>query len=332
MRKIFLGIGIFVIAGGYLFIIPRFAVAPVINGERVFVPEKETEKNVSSSIKILFTGDLMLDRGVKYYIEKEGDGRYRFPFEKIHDYLSSFDAVIPNLEGPISDKGTKVGSIYSFRMDPKALDVFPYANIRAVNIANNHAWDYGREAFEDTLRRLEESGVGYFGGGMNETDAYAPYILEKEEIRVGILGFTEFLEYARAGNGTSGIAFAETEKIKSAIREAARQNLNALIVVFHFGEEYFLEPIERQIFLARLAINEGADMVVGHHPHVIESSEEYKGKPIFYSLGNFIFDQNFSEETMTPGFLEVEISKQGITSVFLKEGSLTPFYQVVPPK
>lgn len=331
MRKILLGAGMFVIAGGYLLIVSRPAVAPTMNGERVSVPEKEMEETVPSSIKMLFTGDLMLDRGVKYYIEKEGSGEYRFPFEKVHDYLSSFDAVIPNLEGPVSDKGTKVGSIYSFRMDPKAIDVFPYANIRAVNIANNHAWDYGREAFEDTLRRLKENGVGYFGGGMDEAEAYAPYVIEKDGIRVGLLGFTEFLEFARARNETSGIAFAETKKIKSAIQEAKNRNFDAIIVVFHFGEEYLSEPIERQIFLARLAIDEGADMVVGHHPHVIESSEEYKEKPIFYSLGNFVFDQNFSEETMTPGFLEVGISKQGIDSALLKKGSLTKFYQAIPP-
>jgi len=332
MRKILLGVGALVIVGGYFLIVSRFAVAPVINKERVFIPEEKTEETVPSPVKILFAGDLMLDRGVKYYIEKEGGGDYRFPFEKIRDYLISFEAVIPNLEGPVSDKGMRMGSIYSFRMDPEALGAFSYANIRAVNVANNHAWDYGREAFEDTLLRLKENNVGYFGGGIDETEAYAPYVFEKDGIRVGLLGFTEFLEHAQAGNKKSGIAFTDTKKIKSAIREAKNQSFNALIVVFHFGEEYLPEPIERQIFLAHLAVDEGADLVVGHHPHIIESSEMYKDRQIFYSLGNFVFDQYFSEETMTPGFLEVEISEQGIASAVLRKGYSTPFYQVISPK
>lgn len=338
MRKTLLIVGMFALVGGCALIASQYVSAPTIPHERIFVSEPDiSDNNILEpqellSLRVLFVGDLMLDRGVKYYVEKVGGGDYTFPFAKIKTYLDSFDAVIPNLEGPVSDKGMRVGSIYSFRMDPKVLDVFSYANIRVVNVANNHAWDYGRDAFLDTIYRLRNKNIGYFGGGKTETEAYAPYVFEKNDIRVGLLGFTEFSEYAQASGDDGGIAFTDVEKIKTAIQNAKKNDLDALIVSFHFGEEYLPEPVNRQVYLARLAIDQGVDLVVGHHPHVIESSEIYKEKNIFYSLGNFIFDQSFSEETMTPGFLEVEISKQGISSVILKKGSMTKFYEVLPPE
>ena len=342
MRKVLLPLGIATFLIGSLVLLSQYTVIQIMPENSAYTlgtaVQKETPEEVlvperaSSSIKILFTGDLMLDRGVKHYVEKIGAGDYTFPFVKIKIYLDSFDAVIPNLEGPVSDTGVNQGNLYSFRMDPKIFDVFPYANIKAVNVANNHAWDYGRDAFLDTIVRLKEKHIGFFGGGANETEAYAPYVFEANGVRVGILGFTEFLEFAEANGVGGGIAFTDVEKIKTAIQNAKKKDLDVLIVVYHFGEEYVSEPVLRQKNLAHLAIDEGADLVVGHHPHIIESSETYKGKQVFYSLGNFVFDQGFSKETMTPGFLEMEISKDGIESAVLKNGSMTKYFEVIPPE
>lgn len=342
MRKIILLLGIAVSLLGGL-ILFRDAVVRRVSENTFYTTGNTVQKDASgeasasvparrSFVRILFAGDLMLDRGVKHYIEKIGAGDYTFPFVKIKTYLDSFDAVIPNLEGPVSDKGLNQGNLYSFRMDPKIFDIFSYANIQAVNVANNHAWDYGHDAFLDTITRLKEKNIGFFGGGENEAEAYAPYVLEKNGIRIGILGFTEFLEYAKAGEASGGIAFAAEEKIKSSIQNAKKKNLDALIVIYHFGEEYRREPVNRQKNLARLAIDEGADLVVGHHPHIIESQEVYKKKHIFYSLGNFVFDQGFSKETMIPGFLEIVVSKKGIESAILKKGSMTDYFEVIPPE
>lgn len=338
MRRLLIIIGTLVLIAGFWLLIFQYAslfrttedpATPLPHANiQIQMPDPEP---IASSLRILFTGDLMLDRGVRYYVEKIGGGDYTFPFTKIKSYLDSFDVVIPNLEGPVSDKGVKAGSIYSFRMDPKVFETFSYANIHAVNVANNHAWDYGRVAFEDMLRRLKEKNIGYFGGGISEAEAYAPHILEKNGVRVGILGFTEFLEHAQADGDGGGIAFTDMEKIKSAIQNAKTNATDAVIVVYHFGEEYIPEPIARQVDLARFAIDEGADLVVGHHPHVVESSEIYKERQIFYSLGNFIFDQSFSKETMTPGFLEVTVSTLGIESALLRRGSMTQYYEVIPP-
>ena len=298
---------------------------PVPTASSTVAPSENTE------INILFAGDLMLDRGVEYYVNKLAAGDSKFPFEKAAEYLNSFDAVITNLEGPVSDKGVLSGSIYSFRMSPSVLAVFPYANIKAVNVANNHAWDYGRDAFEDTLARLKENNIGYFGGGKSENEAYSPYIFEKNGIKIAILGFTEFLESVRANGNEAGIAFSSPEKMEAAIK-AAKQKTNIVIAQFHFGEEYRETPVERQVNIARAAIDAGADIVIGHHPHVVETSEEYKGKMIFYSLGNFVFDQGFSKETMSPGLLEVGITANGIEKAVLRQTSLTKYFELLPPE
>jgi len=294
-------------------------------------PIQKEEKKESAPITLLFAGDLMLERGVEYYTEKIGGGNRNFPFLLAEEYLNSFDTVIVNLEGPISDKGVKLGSIYSFKMNPEVIPAIMRANIGVVNFANNHVWDYGRDAFEDTLTRLENAKIGYFGAGWNESSAYGAYMWQKDDVRVAFLGFSEFLPHVEAGKQTSGIAYAGPKKIKTAI-ETAKKNSDVVIVSFHFGEEYFSEPIERQEYLAHIAVDAGADLVIGHHPHVIETEEMYNGVKIFYSLGNLIFDQNFSEETMTPGLLEVEIKEKKITSTTLKKAKLNKFYQLIPPK
>lgn len=270
----------------------------------------------------------MLDRGVRLHVERptEGKGDPNFSFDLVREYLTSFDAVIANLEGPVSDRGERVGSIYSFRMNPDVIPALRNANIRAVSIANNHAWDYGRAAFEDTLQRFAAAGIGIFGGGMDEAAAYAPHVLTIRGTRVALLGFTEFLPQVAARPDRSGIAFADPDKIREAIVRA-REGNDVVIASFHMGEEYQMEPVARVRVLARAAIDAGADLVVGHHPHVVGVFETYRGKEIYYSLGNFVFDQGFSTSTMTAGYLEVTIEGGSIASSALRVAPLTRSFQ-----
>jgi poly-gamma-glutamate synthesis protein (capsule biosynthesis protein) len=252
-------------------------------------------------IRLLFVGDIMMARYVEKRIKKLNK-EYIYPFEKILNYLKTFDYVIANLEGPISDKGVKVGSKYSFRMKPEVAEALSKANINIVNLANNHIFDYGKVAFEDTLKNLEKNNIKYFG------NSYEPLIIEKEGAKIGFLGFSDFLKHLEVRENKTGIATINDNL--SEIIKKAKEKVDILIISFHWGEEYKKIANERQRKIAKIAIDSGADLVIGHHPHIIQNIEKYKDKFIFYSLGNFIFDQNFSKETMIGGGVEVYIMTQ----------------------
>ena len=224
-------------------------------------------EKINRKITILAVGDIMLDRGVEFKIENEGKGDYSFPFLKIAEELRRADFVFGNLEGPISDKGQKVGSIYSFRADPKAVEGLKYAGFDILSVANNHIFDYGREAMEDTFKRLKEAGIEYVGGGFDEKEAYSPLIKEINGTKIGFLAYTNLGPEAwEATEGKSGIAWIDEknlEKIKKGI-EAAKQKSDVLIVSLHSGEEYAANPTSFQTSFAYSAVDAGADLVVGH--------------------------------------------------------------------
>jgi len=277
-------------------------------------------------ITLIFVGDVMLDRGVKYMIEKYGQGDWKFPFLKIADYLNEADILFGNLEGPISDKGVKVGSIYSFRNDPKAIDGLTFAGFDILSVANNHIFDYGREAMEDTFLRLKSAGIDYVGGGFSENEAYFSVIKEVEGAKVAFLAYTNLgTSYWSAKGDQSGIAWLEEEKLRENIKEA-KKLADLVIVSMHFGEEYS-SPTPEQEYFAKLAIDSGADLVIGHHPHVIQKIEEYKEGYITYSLGNFVFDQGFSEETMKGLMLKVLIKNGKIQELTPIEIKINNFFQ-----
>jgi poly-gamma-glutamate synthesis protein (capsule biosynthesis protein) len=318
-----------------LFFVVFFLLSLTFNFQKKYIFNLKSNLNIKNQsvannnkeFKILLAGDLMLDRMVKIKVDQIANGDFSFLFSNILDYLKSFDYVIVNLEGPISDKGVKVGSKYSFRMTPKILDSLKKANIKVFNLANNHIADYGQVAFLDTLDRLKKENFYYFGAGKNEYEAYSPLILNLNNHLVGILGFTEFLSHLQAKNNSPGIAFLEDKKFKEAIKKA-REKVDILIVIFHWGEEYQKKPNQKQIYYARQAIDLGADLVIGHHPHIVQEIEVYKNKYIFYSLGNFIFDQNFSQETMKGGLVEVTIENKKIKDINFRYAYLNKNFQI----
>jgi poly-gamma-glutamate synthesis protein (capsule biosynthesis protein) len=266
-------------------------------------------------VTLLFVGDIMLDRGVELEIKKNGNSDFKFPFLKIEKDLKEADILFGNLEGPISDKGQKVGSIYSFRIDPKAIDGLIFAGFDVLSVANNHMLDYGRAAMTDTFLRLKESGIDYVGAGFDENEAYAPKIKEVNGTKIAFLAFTNLGAPSwEATTDKSGMALFSKDKLGGAIKNAKNRS-NLVVVSFHFGDEYKTSPTPEQKSLARSAIDFGADLVIGHHPHVVEPIEEYKGKYIAYSLGNFVFDQNFSDETMKGLILKVIVENGRIKKV-----------------
>ncbi|MFH0712297.1 MAG: CapA family protein [Candidatus Jorgensenbacteria bacterium] len=277
-----------------------------------------TPASPSPEISLIFVGDIILDRAVKSKVEKIGNGDFSYPFLKIADVLQGVDIAAGNLEGPISDKGENVGSIYSFRMPPEALRGLTFAGFDVLFLANNHIGDWGAEALADTVSNLENAGIAAVGAGRTSAEAYAPEILEVKGVKIAFLAFSDFF--------VSGAALAEETAVTDAIL-GAKATADVVVVAYHFGEEYLTEPNERQMTLARLAIDAGADLVIGSHPHVIQPLEVYNGKYIAYSLGNFVFDQNFSEETMTGGLLKVFLEGKDIVSVALHEVGINGDFQ-----
>jgi poly-gamma-glutamate synthesis protein (capsule biosynthesis protein) len=278
-------------------------------------------------IILFFIGDIMLDRGVKYMIEKKGAGDYRFPFLKIKSELEKADILFGNLEGPISDKGTKVGSIYSLRSDQKSIEGLTFGGFDVLSLANNHIFDYGIEAMEDTLLRLKEADIGYIGAGFSEIEAYSPLIKEINGTKIAYLAYTNLgSEYWGAKGEMSGISWLKEDRVRDDIRKA-KENSDIVVVSFHYGTEYQKQPNSFQESISRLAIDSGADLVVGHHPHVVQPIEKYNQGYIAYSLGNFVFDQGFSKETMNSILLKVLVSDKKIREINSLDIKINEYFQ-----
>ena len=316
---------IILIAAAFLIEPEVIEITPLPNKTQAHAPVEKKE------ISIIFVGDIMLNRGVKHMIDKHGEGDFKFPFLKIADYLKKADIVFGNLESVISDKGTKAGSMYSFRAKPEAIEGLVFAGFDIVSVANNHVFDYGRLAMEDSFLRLKEAGIAYVGGGFSEEEAYAPIIKEIDGVKIAFLAYTNLGSiHWTAKEENSGIAWLEKDRVEKDIKEA-RDQADLIIVSFHYGDEYQLKPNSFQISISQAAIDAGADLVIGHHPHVVQPVEirqlaERKGY-IAYSLGNFIFDQDFSEETMKGLILKVIIKERKIKEVITIETEINQYYQ-----
>jgi len=274
-----------------------------------------TQENVpppTPDTTLLFVGDIMLARGVANSVKKNFNDDFDLFLSTIPE-IAKADIAFANLEGPISTRGKNVGSKYSFRFEPRVAPALKNAGFDVFSVANNHAGDWTLTAFKDTLTSLAELGILTAGGGQTRAEAITPSIIEKNNIRFGFIGFTDVGPNGLAVTDTrAGLLLASDPDFETIIKDAKTQT-DILIVSFHWGEEY-VEHTARQTTLAHTAIDNGADIIVGHHPHVEQATELYKNKLIIYSLGNFIFDQYFSPETMSGLAVSVIMNKDGMVS------------------
>jgi poly-gamma-glutamate synthesis protein (capsule biosynthesis protein) len=196
-------------------------------------------------------------------------------------------------------------------MDPSVIPALKGAGISIVSVANNHIGDWGRDSYIDTLARLRENEITYTGGGENSSEAESPTVIEKYGMRIGFLGFSDVGPNSMAATpDKSGILLASNPRFSEIIKNASGK-VDYLIVSFHWGDEYKTKHNTRQELLAHRAVDAGAKIVIGHHPHVMQDTEIYKNSFIAYSLGNFIFDQKFSDNTMQGMLLELKLHKDG---------------------
>ncbi len=276
-----------------------------------------------------FVGDMMFDRGVKTSVVKNFNGDYSKMLDEA-GMTEKPDIMFGNLEGPVSDKGRNVGSKYSFRFDVGIPEILKDAGFDIVSFANNHVGDWSDEAFRDTMGRLSEASLLFTGAGQNYEETTKPVIIERSGIKIGFIGMSDVgPEWMKATADKPGILLASDPKLPEIIKNAKAES-DFLIVSVHWGDEY--KPhTARQEMLAHKMIDAGANLVIGHHPHVAQDVEEYKNGLIVYSLGNFIFDQYFSDETMKGMFAEVTINKKGIKDHKESIFKLNSKYQPILP-
>jgi poly-gamma-glutamate synthesis protein (capsule biosynthesis protein) len=260
------------------------------------------EKNY---VQLLFVGDLMFDRGIRHYAVNPptGGGGNNFIFDKITPILFENDLVVANLEGPITDNksvssGTVPGSRdnYFFTFDPSLAKTLFKENIRLVDLGNNHILNFGQAGINSTEKYLDDANVQYFGAPGGNKSA----IKNVNGFNIALVSYNEFLSSDIIGEQNATI-----DEIK-----IAKKSADIVIVFCHWGVEYNLKNTDSQKILAHQFVDAGADLVIGSHPHVIEPMEIYNGKRIYYSLGNFVFDQYFSEDVRKGEGVVVTIDKK----------------------
>ena len=288
-------------------------------------PKEEPE------VMVLAVGDVMLDRGVEYMAEIYG-GDWNFIFEKIANNLEGADILFGNLEGPVSDKGYNVGSENSFRFNPSSIAALNFAGFTVFSLANNHMLDYTALAFLDTMERLKNAGILYAGAGKDRDEAFSLKIKEIKGTKIGFLAYTNLGPKAwQAETERPGMAWIDEAGIKNIedyIKEIKEKKLaDILFVSLHSGIEYSKNPSVFQEAFSHRAIDAGADVFLGHHPHIVQPLEEYGGGWIAYSLGNFVFDQGFSSETMEGMMLEIKIKDKKIIEVTPRAIKMNSFFQ-----
>ncbi len=252
---------------------------PYMNDLYTFYTKEDAPEKMER-VTILGFGDVMLGRAVRSLMDKHG---LNYPFEKIAADIGGTDYVFANFEGPIKEFPVVTSKSISFRFKPDVVRVIKDAGITIVSIANNHALDQGWGGRDDTKKFLDAGGVSYFGHPKN-THEENVHISEISGSKVAFLGYDDT------------IFKIDADSAASYIRQLKAEN-DYVIISIHWGIEYKHTPTSRKVELAHTFVDAGADLIIGHHPHVVQTMEIYKDVPVFYSLGNFVFDQYFSQDT-----------------------------------
>lgn len=261
------------------------------------INQRELKEEESNNV-LVAVGDIMLSRHVGAKIRAAKDNR--LPFLKTANILQNADITFANLESPFNNKGEIVTKGMVFKAEPETIEGLVYAGIDIVSLANNHFGDQKIAGMDFTFKHLENNKIQFVGAGKNEIQAREPKIIEKNGVKFAFLAYADsssMTPTSYAATATKpGVAWLEEEKLVNDIKNAKSKS-DIVVVSLHWGTEYQQMPNERQISLGRKAIDAGALLVLGHHPHVVQPYEKYKNGYIFYSLGNFVFDQMWSEKT-----------------------------------
>ena len=270
-------------------------------------------------VRIVSGGDVMTDRVVKSYISAQGAGAV---LRGIAPQLEKGDAAWVNLESPLSTLGSPTpGKDYTFEGPPSMAKALAAAGINVVTLGNNHTVDYGQAALVDTIKRLEKAGVQVVGAGRDDKDAWTPAIVKTSGgATIGFLAWSDVIWPGYRATSEPGVAELGTDipRMKKSIRALAKE-VDYVVVGYHWGLEYEHYPWAAQTTAAHAAIDAGADLVIGHHPHVLQGFEAYKGRLIAYSLGDLVFD-HYSIATGQTVLVDAVLTPRGV------KATLVPVY------
>lgn len=272
----------------------------------------DTNENNLNTIKIAFGGDTFMDLAFGDAADSYGAD---FSWTDISPIFKQADIGFVNLETSVSLQGaSQKPSGFGFRTNPDKLKGYVNAGITVVSGANNHVRDYGVEAFSDTIKYLNQEGIAHVGIGENFEGARKPVFIEQNGVKVGILGYSSIIPNNEwlATATSSGLAGITKDTIQDFLDDIKKYNdeCDVLIISVHWGIEHTQSVTDYQKSLAKQMIDNGADMILGHHPHILQPIEFYKDKPIFYSLGNLIFLKQDDNAGKTAVF-EVDFDKNG---------------------
>jgi poly-gamma-glutamate synthesis protein (capsule biosynthesis protein) len=291
--------------------------------------------------RVVMGGDIVLDRGQNYMVIQRGMGldfpldggyaavtsRYPEPSEysetgiihqftaerrgrsgAVREYLRGADLTLANFENPVLRNAVWHPDAPTFTGDLRLLPELEEGGIDGVTLGNNHIMDAGASGLKETMGHLDDAGIAHAGAGMDLAQAREPMIFDLDGTKVGVLSYqgVPYYEWSWATETTPGTA-PITEKVMREDVERLRSKVDVVIVAPHWGKEYIATPEPWQVKYAHAAVDAGADIVVGDHAHWPKGIEVYKGKPIFYGVGNFLFDQSWSEETSTGIFAEITL-------------------------
>jgi len=259
----------------------------------------QAEKGKDGTVRIVLAGDVMLDGGPGHALAHGED-----PFADLAPILASADIAVCNLECVVARGGSHVLKPYTFKARPQCIPVLS-RHFSAVCVANNHSGDYGPDGFSEELALLQKAHLPYFGGGRDRQEACRPLVLERNGRRVALLGYNDFPPRSfEAGEHRAGTAWLTPAAAIAGIKAARTvEHADLVIPMLHWGNELEPSPEESQKTLARSMIDAGADAVIGGHPHVTQTVDLYKGRPIIYSLGNFVFDYFPSDPLVWTGWV-----------------------------
>ena len=232
------------------------------------------------SITVSMVGDCTLGTDINFDQSTSFDAFYQMKndpgyfFQNVKDIFTADDLTVANMEGTLTTSNDRQQKTFAFKGNPSYTEILTQGGVEATNLANNHSHDYGDQSYEDTIQYLEAAGITTFG-----YDRTA--VMDVKGIKVGLIGIYELKD-----------GLGRQQQVIDTIQEVKDQGAQVIIVSFHWGTEKSNIPDDIQKTLAHLAIDQGADLVVGHHPHVLQGIEKYQGKNIVYSLGNFCFGGN----------------------------------------
>lgn len=265
-----------------------------------------------TTVTVIAVGDMLFDLAPRRLIDAQGGAA---PLAYVAPTLRRAQVTVGNLETTLSNRGPAVGGKPAhliFNGHPKGVVSLRSSGFDFVALANNHMMDHGRPALSDTIGTLDRNGIKHAGAGMNSTEAWRPAIIERNGAKIAFLSFTERLPSGfLAGASRPGVASAkDMRRVKAAIR-AAKRKADYVIVSFHWGVEQSYWVNSSQISAGRAAVDAGADMVLSHHPHVMQGVEFYKDGLIAYSLGNFLFPYK-TVEGRKSFILRAQLTPRGI--------------------